>query len=72
MLTTVNSNNLLNFLSFLQVAKTDKNLLIEDSRKSKNYISILRYLQNTNSSLLDIDSSLKKRKKFNKKERREF
>lgn len=72
MLTTVNSNNLLNFLSFLQVAKTDKNILIEDSRKSKNYISILRYLQNTNSSLLDIDSSLKKRKKFNKKERREF
>ena len=68
--TGIRVHNLLNFLSFLQISETDKNMLVEECRKAKNYIPVLRYLQNiknalleTDSGLLDIDSDLKARKK---------
>ena len=68
----VRLHNLVDFLSFLQIPETDKNLLMEESRRSKSYTPVLRYLQNRNNILLDTESDLEKEKKKKREKKRGF
>ena len=56
---SIRLNNLLYFLRFLQISETDTNFLLEESRKAKNYLPVLLYLQNRDRLFLDTDSDLK-------------
>ena len=57
-------HNLSNFLHFLQIPETDKNILIENCRKGKNYFPVLKYLQNRDSILLDTDLAFTERRRI--------
>ena len=61
---SIRLNNLLYFLRFLQISETDTNFLLEESRKAKNYLPVLLYLQNRDRLFLDTDLDLKERIKI--------